>query len=538
MLVFRPTAIIASLVLGAPLVATVHAQTTASQASAATCSIDEGKPGEVARAYLAVSQVASAQAMTLDQQKAKLAESVRLLSQLPPTADNPVGRAYEMGKLLVLWTTLPGVSMTMQRGTVGYVTDPTGMINLPAAIDSAFDLVEAAKPECASQLLQWRSQKGWITLVNQSIHELQVGSIDSAEAHARETLLFNDQAPYAYMVLGQIAEQRQQTDSAIALFQKTIQAASSDSSYTSVKQQTELNLGNIAAAAAAAAQDSAKKMSYDELARTNLQALAADTTASAAYRESAKAALVNVSLAMGDSASAKSSYAAQLADPSKFAFREVLQAGVSASRLGDDSAALKLFHAAYEKNPYHRDALTNLAIYELRAEHYDTARTLLARLKEIDPNGNNTRLEVLTYAGLATHFQHLNNAYVTQYQKAKSAKVKAALTDSAAMTADSNTYYSHKAVETNIRADSVPVLVSFTQFSNVQDTVTLAGTIENNTPASQTYTMKVDFLDATGTVVASQSQTVGPVGSKEAGRFSVTVTAPGITAFKYAPLDH
>jgi hypothetical protein len=64
----------------------------------------------------------------------------------------------------------------------------------------------------------------------------------------------------------------------------------------------------------------------------------------------------------------------------------------------------------------------------------------------------------------------------------------------------------------------------------------LGGTITNSTDQAQTYTMKVDFLDASGKVVSSQTTTVGPVAPGQSGRFSVTGAGAGIAAFRYAPL--
>ncbi len=533
MLVFRSTAI-TSLMLATALALPARAQ------DAKQCAVDEGKPSEVARAYLTISQVAGAAAQNSkpDEIKSKLADGVHMLTQSGGQVENPVGHAYELGKMLVLWTLQPDVPLVVQRGAIGYATNPAGMISLPAAIDTAFGAVEKAMPECASETIKWRSQKGWINVVNQAIQELNAGAVDSAEIHARMSLEFNARAPYGFMVMGQVAQHRNQPDSAIAMFQKTIEVAGTDSMYVDVKQQTELNLANLASTTAAAAQDPAAKAKYGQLAKATFEKLANDPAASAAYRESARTGIVQVDLAMGDTASAKASYSAAVANPSQFTFTQLIQAGVAASRLNDDSSAIRLFHSAWVANPYHRDGLTNLAIYELKAQHFDTALVLLDRLKSVDPDGSNGRLAVLTYAGLAKKYQDLNKDIVARFQKAKTAAVKKVLTDSASLTADSNRVYTEKAVEANAKADSLPVIVTFSEFSNTNDKVTLAGSIANNSKSEQTYTMKVDFLDKTGAVVASQQQTVGPVPPQGAGRFSVTVTAPGITAFKYAPLEN
>lgn len=531
MLVFRTTAITSI------MLATALALPAAAQQSK-QCSVDEGKPSEIARAYLTISQIASAGADAKPEEvESKLSGAVRMLLQ-GNTADNPVGHAYELGKLMVLWSMQPNVPIIANRGRLGFTTNTDSTINIAKAVDSAFTVVEKAMPECASETIKWRSQKPWITLVNGSIQELNAGAVDSAEEHAKWSLYFNSTAPYGYMVLAQVAERRQQTDTAIALFQKTIELASADTLYNNVKWQSELNLGQLASNAADAATDPTAKLKYDGIARTTFQTLANDTTASSSYRESARSSLVQVSLSMGDTASAKAAYQAQLSDPSKFTFNQLIQAGVAAARANDDNSARQLFHSAYVSNPYHRDALSNLAIYDIRAQQYDSALVLVNRLKEVDPDGNNGRLATLTYAGIAKRYADLNKDIVARYAKAKGAALKKVLTDSAALTTDSNRVYTDLAVKANAASDSMPEVVAFTEFSNVNDKVTLGGTITNHSTTAKTYTMKVDFLDKTGAVVASQQQTVGPVAPGAAGQFSVTATAPGITAFKYAPLGN
>ncbi|OYV74382.1 MAG: hypothetical protein B7Z72_00285, partial [Gemmatimonadetes bacterium 21-71-4] len=104
MLVFRSTAI-TSLVFVTMLALPAAAQ------DAKQCAIDEGKPSEVARAYLTISQVAGTQgAAPADEQK-KLASAVRMLTEKTGAVENPIGHAYELGKLLVLWTVQPNVPL-------------------------------------------------------------------------------------------------------------------------------------------------------------------------------------------------------------------------------------------------------------------------------------------------------------------------------------------------------------------------------------------------------------------------------------------
>src|SRR5207237_2087214 len=60
--------------------------------------------------------------------------------------------------------------------------DPMGTIDLAAAIDSAFKVVETSNPECITETSRWRGQKAWINLVNKAIERLNTDDPDSAEA--------------------------------------------------------------------------------------------------------------------------------------------------------------------------------------------------------------------------------------------------------------------------------------------------------------------------------------------------------------------
>ncbi len=259
--------------------------------------------------------------------------------------------------------------------------------------------------------------------MNGAIQELNAGAVDSAETHAKWSLYFNDTAPYGYMVLAQVAQRRQQTDSAIALFQKTIALASTDSTYNNVKWQSELNLGQLASNAAQAATDSATKQRYDGVAKATFEALANDTTASNSYRESARSSMVQVSLEMGDTATAKAAYQAQLSDPSKFTFNELIQAGV-AGRM----PMTRRQRARSSTPPTPRIRTTATRCRTWRSTISGRSSTIGAGagepLKEVDPDGNNARLATLTYAGLAKKFADLNKDIVARYAKAKGAKLK------------------------------------------------------------------------------------------------------------------
>ena len=131
------------------------------------------------------------------------------------------------------------------------------------------------------------------------------------------------------------------------------------------------------------------------------------------------------------------------------------------------------------------------------------------RLTEVDPgNPDNWRL--------------LAAAYQLQNRQATTAAAKKASTDSLIRYLE--------------RSDKLPVRVAISGFQHQGAKHTLTGSIENLGTAAATYPLKVEFLDKTGAVVATQTTSVGPVAAKAKAEFTVTVEQPGIVAFRYAPL--
>ena len=83
----------------------------------------------------------------------------------------------------------------------------------------------------------------------------------------------------------------------------------------------------------------------------------------------------------------------------------------------------------------------------------------------------------------------------------------------------------------------MPARIAFTEFTPTDAKASLGGSITNQGDAARTFAVKVEFLDKTGHVVATQDVSVGPVQPKSSGTFSVTGTGAGIVAFRYQPLS-
>lgn len=498
------------------------------------CEVNEGSPSEVAKAMLALQVAQSAQAP--DAAAKQLKSAIANLEKADPKK-NPVGKSFVYGKTLVMWLSQPNVESIANRGTLGYTSNPEGTIDLAAAIDTAFSSVESAMPECATQTSAWRQQKGWVTLINAAIEQSNAGNVDTAEVLAKRSLLLYRGSPYGHMVLGNIAQKRGKTTEALQHYQQTVEIAGTDTSYADVRRNTLLNMGNMATAAAEGA-TGAEKDSYVKAARSAYEALARDAGQSGNYGDLAQQGLARLAQASGDTAAMKATYQDKLANPDAFTYAQLMSAAVLAANANEVGDATKLFAAAYKLNPYHRDVLANLAIMHIQANEPDQALPFIKKLVEADPsNGENYRLFTHAYAKIQSRLMAANKEYGKKANASKNARAKKAYIDSATISNDSIRQVTDLALKYNQLADTLPVKVTFSEFTPDSAKATVAGSIENLSDASKTYTMTVEFLDKAGNVVTSQETNVGPVTAKGSGRFSVTAAGQGIIAFRYKPVN-
>jgi len=158
-------------------------------------------------------------------------------------------------------------------------------------------------------------------------------------------------------------------------------------------------------------------------------------------------------------------------------------------------------------------------------------------LVSVDPsNGDNYRLFTIAYANEQKGFNDKIKSYNALAKKAKLPKSIKAYEDSAKFYFDSARAVADSALKYNTIAEGFPMKVTFNQFATDEGKSTLGGTVNNTSDQTQTYTVKVDFLDASGKTVSSQTTTVGPVSAGQSGRFTVTAAGAGIAAFRYSPL--
>lgn len=525
---------------------TLAAVSVPAMAQQKACEIDEGSPNQVARAYL---DLQTAQSAKPEDAAKKLQDAVKLLYD-GDMKKNPSGRAMVLGKTFVMWMQQPNMgSGHTTRGAVGFTTDPTAPFDLVAGIDSAFSVVEASNPECASQTTAYRQQKAWVDLVNQSNELANNNQLDSAVVLAKRSLQLSKNAPYGYNVLAQAAMKNNKPKEAIDDFKQAI-AAAKDTNMADTRRQLLAFMGNYAADQAEAAQG-ADKASYIAESKSAYEQLAKDPGTK--FADAARTGQARLAMLSGDTTAIKGSYSDQLANPGAFSYNSLMQAAVTAARAGQNRDAVKLFEAARAVNPYHRDVLYNLGRLYLLDSNFTKGVEVASQLIKVDPsNPDNYQLLAVGYGSIKKGYdvkQHEYEAKAKTYgdraNKSKNAAVVKAAVDSAAGVnkfikayADSSKAAIDSALKYQTMMTSLPVRVAFTEFTTASDgKTTIGGTLTNQTDAAKSYTIKLEFIDKAGNPVATQDVAVGPVAPHEHQSFKVTGAGAGIVAFRYAPIN-
>jgi tetratricopeptide (TPR) repeat protein len=480
-------------------------------AAPSTAACDPGVSQAVAKATLYLQQAATSVKAKQDASK-PLKSAIGALTT--PSKDakeiaDSVGRAYYLGQAYILMLEQPGVAMSGPRASYGIATEPTANIDLLAAADTAFTVVETAQPGCKSEIAEWREQKPWLDAVNSAIAAVNASKFDSAEVYARRALTIDRRAPYAYTVLASVATNKNDFPTAVSMMRKAIDAAGADTVYNDAKQSAMYDLANTLYTQYDAATGADK-------ATVGAQSIAAWEAYVAVGMNDARVArgeLVasQIALALKDTAQYTKIYAPVLASPAKYGDHAVLNAGVLATQANRPADAVTLFSAVTSRNPYQRDALKNLAASYVGAKQPEKVSAVVDKLVELDPNNaSNWLLYAYGYSGLL--------------KETKDKALTKAYTDSL--------------VKYNTKSEKLTPNLEVHEFTvdSAAKSVTLGGTIENRGTAAKSYTIQVEFLGKGGAVVGTQSVTVGPVAPKANIPFKATATAEGVVGYRYKPI--
>jgi len=456
-------------------------------------------------------------------------------------ARNPIGRAYTLGRIYMMFLSQEGQPVVTTRGSLGFKTNPTGMADLSVGIDSAFKVVEEKAPQCQTLMSQWRQQAGWVKLVQKAMDFANASQIDSADAVAQQALRISPNAPYSHLVLGNVAAARNQNQNAIKQYKDALEEAGKDTIFASVRRTILYTLGNFALDAAQNDTVKANQAMYFNEARSSCEAL--DKDPGTQYVDAAQECLFSVLRVSHDTVGIKTACKDQIANPAASTFGRLVRCGTALAEIKDYANGTKLFEAATTQNPFHRDGLFNLALMQVNNNEFEPAIKTIDRLIAVDPsNPDNLRLYVYAYNGIrkaqlarAKALGDTVNALATSKKAADIAHRKA-LIDSAAKMDPLQRASLNQIVAWNTKADSMPVKVAFTEWTQGTAKTTLSGTIQNKTTTEKSYVLNVEFLDKDGKVVDTGKASVDKVRPSGSGNFTLSSTVKGIVGFRYAPL--
>ena len=501
----------ASAALGFALTAAVLAPRSAAaqDAPGPSCSIEEGSPKEVAQAYLRLNGAAGA--TTKDAKLKALREALKQASTNIERGQNVPGRNYIMAKaytMVLADSLLPVVTTRGDLGLVGGAS--TDRVDLVVAIDSLLDSVEQASPDCVAEAEMYRQNQTWLNMLNGAIAAVDRNQLDSAEMLASRTLILHDRNPYGYQVLASIAARRGDVPKQIEMWKKVIEVAATDTAAKEVYTQASYYLGNIYAEQAQAAsgeEQTRLAREAQKLYRGYLEAMGDTVTPDLSLVRGNLSVVLSMA---GDTAEIPKLYAPLLASPDKYSAADYLAAGDMAARLNRSADAVRLYESVIKQNPRDRKALFNLAASYYAEKQYEKMIPVVQQLVAIDPSyGENWKL--------------IGYAYAMLQSQEKDPARKKQLTDS---------ILKYQKV-----SDEMTTVVEVGDFAVQGEKATLVGTITNrDAKATKNYTIKVEFLDKAGTVLATKEAAVAGVAPNTAKEFRVEVEQPGVVAFRYAPV--
>ncbi|MCC7053364.1 MAG: hypothetical protein IT355_08850 [Gemmatimonadaceae bacterium] len=492
--------------------------------AAAKCDLNLQSHPKLLTAGLVFNGIFKATATPADKAKG-LASTVKALTDdvtgFP--ANVQPSRNFLLGQTFLVWLDQPGIGLSENRAKIGYTADPTGTIDLAAALDSAFDAIRAVKPECSDSLKLYTNGL-WGQLINKAVNFTNSQQLDSAALYAQRSLLFDDRQYYAYNIMSNIAIVKDDTAGMIEWFNKTIDvtSASKDTAVLKVRDNILQNLGalytNAASTATGAQKDSMTKA-----------AVATYQRYLALYPNdlSTKLRIMRMSGTTLDSAGATRFVDEVLSNVAAVNDAQLTDAGAELTKNKLYVPGLRLFEAALKKNPYSRDGLYNSAVALNNLERFDEIRPFFARLKEIDPNNTgiyqlarnvqqSKKLAVQTRANRGVRPRPGQTIMLNPAQQAQIKVIN-----------DSLVYF------TSV-AQAMSPTVDVRSFSVTGDGASFGAVVQvpPDKPAAA-FSIVVEFIDAAGAVVATQTVQTKQIDAGGFDQVSAAGKGASIVAFRY-----
>jgi len=476
-------------------------------AQGATCPVDVYQPVQLAQAGLNINK--AAQMADSTGALKPLRDAMKSLQDERKFVNNPVGAGYLRAQIYILWLHQAGQGDRITRERMGDKGIKTEEIDLVATADSLFKLVEALDPSCAAETNQWRGSKPWTERINKAYQFLAAEKLDSAEFYANRSSQLNPSSPFVHNIFAQIANKKGDVPTMLAHLRTAITEAVKDTTLGETTKQMQFQLAQTAQSYALTGGAAQKNELYKEAMAIYTMLLANSPGGSeGAYSFSAASEIVSL---QQDTAGARALLAPLVADPAPYSDLTLLLAADLARMNNRNSDAMVMYVGALAKNPNIRDANYFLAYMYYEAKQPDKMLPLTDKLIEIDPsNGDNYLMRAYAY-------QLMASAERDPRKKAEYTKTQDSL-----------------AARETVLAGQHKLTIS--RFERREQGAALGGVIENLGKAPKAFTVKMDFMDAAGTVVETVTVEVPAVKPGERGPFEMTATKPGIVAYKYEAL--
>lgn len=421
---------------------------------------------------------------------------------------NPVGRAFALAQLYMLWMHTDDELRTMSERELGLSRNADAQVTLLTSADSLLDIVEAQGPTCGELTFPWRLSRPWNYRVTTAYSLIGEGKLDEAEAMLNEALVLDTTSPFTYNALAQIEAQRENIPAMLEQLGKAIELAQQDTSLAETARQMRTQYASVLQGYAGGLADTTER--NRELVRAaelflELGLEAPNDPNGPAFLSQ----VLDVGMMIQNDELVSRVLNTLLASPDAFPDLSLLL-GAETARMGDRSDdAITLYRAVLEKNPYVRDANYFLAYLLLEKDAAADVLPLTERLVEIDPSNPDN------YLMRSIALREAANSEANAQRKRE-------LTQQADRIGERESSMQHK--------------LTVTVFERRGDGATMMGTIENRGSAAKAFTVAVSFIDREGNVLDTQTVTTESVAPNSLVEFTVQSSAEGIGAWKYAPL--
>jgi tetratricopeptide (TPR) repeat protein len=495
-------ALAASAIVASPLIAQKQ---TKPAAQGATCTVITSKPDELKSAMNALT-VAQLGGRPEDQQKKLKGAVTSLTTNSSKFKDNQAGHDYVLGQALVRWAAQFPESTTVNKGSIGYVDGKDQQVDLLMAADTLFTSVEKSNPDCAAEIAGYRAEAMRPAAIRLSTL-INTDSVAMEETVLKRLVAIDTKSPLSLYFQGLVAQRKKDPATAADFFSRGVAAMPAEvGADSNLKAALELGAAQMTRVAAAGKTGDEKKAGMLKAADLYKKFLA-DFPKSTSVPD-AQAGLAAALSASGDTQSVSALWDQMLANPSGYSDAQLYDAGTQAFTMNQPASATKLMDAAQKANPWLRPGLYNAANVYWKAGDFDRMLATAKKLTSIDPNNPD-------------EFQLLALAYQGKSKATKDPKVVKAYNDSL------NVAFA--------AGEKIKSKVVFDAFAVGAGKPTLKGTIENIGTVPAKGTLKLQFINVSGTAVTTQNVDFS-LAPKEKMPFSLTGDGTGIVAYKYDPI--